>query len=92
MFRKKGVLTNFAKFTEKHLYQRLFFNEVAGLRQLFFVEIPLVAASGFKRTLLKVCNTVKEKELNFCNKHLSSIKIPSSMNVQLKSESTAEKC
>ena len=31
MFCKKGVFRNFAKFTEKHLYQRLFFNEVAGL-------------------------------------------------------------
>ena len=29
---RKGVLRNFAKFTEKHLYQSLFFNKVAGLR------------------------------------------------------------
>ena len=29
---KKGVLRNFAKFTGKHLRQRLFFNKVAGLR------------------------------------------------------------
>ena len=29
---KKAVLRNFAKFTEKHLCQRLFFNKVAGLR------------------------------------------------------------
>ena len=29
---KKGVLRNFAKFTEKHLCQSLFFNKVAGLR------------------------------------------------------------
>ena len=28
---KKGVLRNFANFTGKHLCQRLFFNEVAGL-------------------------------------------------------------
>ena len=28
---KKGVLRNFAKFTGKHLCQRLFFNKVAGL-------------------------------------------------------------
>ena len=28
---KKGVLTNFAKFTGKHLCQSLFFNNVAGL-------------------------------------------------------------
>ena len=31
MFCKKDVLRNFAKFTGKHLYQRLFFNKVAGL-------------------------------------------------------------
>ena len=29
---EKGVLRNFAKFTGKHLCQRLFFNKVAGLR------------------------------------------------------------
>ena len=29
---KKGVFKNFAKFTEKHLCQNLFFNNVAGLR------------------------------------------------------------
>ena len=31
MFCKKGVLRNFAKFTGKHLCQRLFCNKVAGL-------------------------------------------------------------
>ena len=31
MFCKKGVLKNFAKFTRKHRYQSLFFNNVAGL-------------------------------------------------------------
>ena len=36
VFCKKGVLRNFAKFTGKHLCQRLFFNKVAGLGlQLF---------------------------------------------------------
>ena len=29
----KGVLRNFAKFTEKHQCQSLFFNKVAGLRK-----------------------------------------------------------
>ena len=29
---QKGVLRNFAKFTQKHLCQSLFFNKVAGLR------------------------------------------------------------
>ena len=32
VFVKKGVLTNFAKFAVKHLFQSLFFNKVAGLR------------------------------------------------------------
>ena len=32
MFFKKGVLRNFAKFTGKHLCQRLFLNKVAGQR------------------------------------------------------------
>ena len=32
VFSKKGVLRNFAKFTEKHLCQSLFFNKVADLR------------------------------------------------------------
>ena len=39
---KKGVLTNLAKFTEKHLYQSLFFNKVAVLntsaRVSFFIN------------------------------------------------------
>ena len=37
LFCKKGVLRNFAKFTGKHLIQRLFFNKVAGLKA--FVKI-----------------------------------------------------
>ena len=41
MFRKKGVLKNFAKFTGKHLCQRLFLNKVAGC---FFYRTPPVAA------------------------------------------------
>ena len=32
---EKVALKNFAKFTEKHLCQSLFFNKVAGLRQLY---------------------------------------------------------
>ena len=30
--KKKVVLSNFAKFTGKHLFKRLFFNKVGGLR------------------------------------------------------------
>ena len=36
VFYKKGVLRNFAKFTGKHLCQRVFFNKVAGLRPQAF--------------------------------------------------------
>ena len=35
VFYIKGVLKNFAKFTGKHLFQSLFFNKVAGRRQLY---------------------------------------------------------
>ena len=36
---RKGVLRNFAKFTENHLCQSLFFNKVAGLsKNSFFTE------------------------------------------------------
>ena len=37
VFCKKGVLRNFAKFTEKHMYQSFFFNKVA-LAQMFSCE------------------------------------------------------
>ena len=48
VFCKKGVLRNFAEFTEKHLCQGLFFDKVAGLGpvlQAFSYRTPLVAAS-----------------------------------------------
>ena len=35
---KKDVLTNFTKFTGKHLCQSLFFNKVAGLRPAFLLK------------------------------------------------------
>ena len=34
----KKVLGNFTEFTEKHLYQSLFFNKVAGLGQQLWLE------------------------------------------------------
>ena len=46
---KIGVLRNFAKFTGKHVYQRLFFNKVAGLR----------AATLLKKRLWHRCFPVK---------------------------------
>ena len=36
VFCKKGVLSNFTKFTGKHLCHRLFFNKVAGLQSSMF--------------------------------------------------------
>ena len=41
VFCKKGVLRNFAKFTGKHLCQRLFFNKVARLRQATLLKKSL---------------------------------------------------
>ena len=38
VFCRKGVLKNFAKFTEKHQCQSLFFNKVAGLRPATLLE------------------------------------------------------
>ena len=35
---KKGVIINFVKFTGKHLCQRLFFNNVSGLRPATFLK------------------------------------------------------
>ena len=53
MFRQKGVLRNFAKFTGKHLCQRLFFNKVAGqacketLAQVFSRECCEISKNTF---------------------------------------------
>ena len=41
VFCKKDVLRNFAKFTGKHLCQRLFFNKVAGLACKFIKKESL---------------------------------------------------
>ena len=61
VFCKKGVLRNFAKFTGKHLYERLFFNIIAGLAcnfikkeslaQVFFCEFCKISKNTlFYRT------------------------------------------
>ena len=39
VFRKKGVLKNFAKFAGKHLYRYLFFNKVAAWKSETFQKI-----------------------------------------------------
>ena len=48
VFRKKGVLRSFAKFTGKHLCQSLFFNTVAGLSHYFLQN----ASGGCFRAML----------------------------------------
>ena len=59
MFCKKVFLTNFAKFTRKHLRKRLVFNEVADLqsfalsKQKFRHRCFLVNIAKFLMTLLK---------------------------------------
>ena len=41
VFHKKGLVRNFAKFTGKHLCQRLFFNKVTGLRPVTLLKKSL---------------------------------------------------
>ena len=55
VFCKKGVLRNFAKFTEKHLCQSLVFNNVAGLRP----------ATLFQKRLWHMCFPVITRFSNF---------------------------
>ena len=66
VFYKKDVLRNFAKFTEKHLCQSLFFNKVAGLRP----------ATLLKKRLCHRCfpvNFVKFLRTSFCIEYLWSL-------------------
>ena len=57
MFCRKDALRSFAKFTEKHLCQSLFFNKVAGLRPAILLKKSLwhgcfpVNFAKFLRTL-----------------------------------------
>ena len=43
VFSKKDVLKHFAKFTEKHLCQSIFFNKVAGIRPAVLTEKETLA-------------------------------------------------
>ena len=66
LFCKKGVLGNFAKFTGKHLCQRLYFNKVAdsdtgaflwilrSIQEHLFYRTPPVAASEYSRWYLEI--------------------------------------
>ena len=71
MFCKKGALRNFAKFTGKHLRQRLFLIKVAGLRNLescvifentYFYRTSSMAASIKKKTKQQMEITALENE------------------------------
>ena len=48
---KISFLKNFAKLTGKHLYQSLFFNKVAGLRQIFSCEFGEISKNSFFKPL-----------------------------------------
>ena len=45
VFCKRGAITNFAKFTRKHLTQSLFFNKIASLKQSS--DTLVIVAKGF---------------------------------------------
>ena len=47
MFRKKGVLRNFAKLTGKHLCQSLFFIKKEALPQVFSCEFRKISKNNF---------------------------------------------
>ena len=51
-FVKKGVLRKFAKFTGKHLCQKVFFNKVAGLPESLFRQ--RVSDTGVLREFCKI--------------------------------------
>ena len=55
VFCKKGVLSNFAKFTGKHLCQSLFLNEVAGLRPRTSGRLLLFGETRLLIVLLFLC-------------------------------------
>ena len=59
VLRKKDVLKNFAKLTEKQLCQRLFFNKVTGLRKLFL-------QNNFEQLLLKCGHCKNEVREIYC--------------------------
>ena len=47
VFCRKGVLRNFAKFTDKHLCQSLFLNKVEALAQVFSCEFCEILRNTF---------------------------------------------
>ena len=73
MFCKKGVLKNVAKFTGRHLYQRLFFNKGTGLAcnfikkeylaQVFYCEFHEISKNTFFYRVPQVATTLLKRNL-----------------------------
>ena len=62
LFCRKGVLGNFTKFTEKHLYRSLFFNRIAGLRPATLSKKRLWHRCFFQKENLKKCACFEEQK------------------------------
>ena len=62
VFCRKGVLRNFAKLTEKHLYRSLFFNRVAGLRPATLLKKRLWYRRFFQKENLKKRASFEEQK------------------------------
>ena len=78
MFSEKGALRNLTKFTGKHLYQSLFFNNVAGLLWCLkrFYEglkgLKFLRAPFFKKHLWRLFLKFSEKLFSFQGGHICS--------------------
>ena len=66
VFCKKGVLRNFAKFTEKHLCQILFFSKVETLAQVFSCEFCEVSKNtwSFRTHSVAASKSKKQQSVN----------------------------
>ena len=65
MFCKKGALRNFAKFTEKHLRQSLFFNKENGEKPnpKEMWNMGLIRISKVSKLQAEACNFIKKEAL-----------------------------
>ena len=59
VFCKKAVLENFAKFTEKHLWQSLFFIKKETLAHVFFCEFWKISENTFSYRTAPVATSVR---------------------------------
>ena len=64
---KEGVLKNFAKFTGKHLCQRIFFNKIAALKktlaQVFYCDIDLRRERVNWTNKFELCSLLEHQDL-----------------------------